>query len=96
MPPVIWLNPYLTWGGNERGELVSGRGNFGNVLCFENVEKSVASGPFVSLGHFKMTNKHAWYDLSRQAARYATHPTWGRIVAMSAGAVAGRFRPKDF
>ena len=42
MPPFIFLSPYLTWGGNEEErEFVSGHGNFGNLLCFENVEKSI-------------------------------------------------------
>ena len=42
IPPLVFTNPDLTWGGNEEGtEMVSGSGNFGNLLCFENAEKSV-------------------------------------------------------
>jgi hypothetical protein len=51
MPPVISVNPALTWCGNEEDrEFVSGRGNFGNLLGYENVEKSIATGGFMSPG----------------------------------------------
>jgi hypothetical protein len=51
MPPVISVDPALTWGGNEEGrEFVSGRGDFGNLLGYGNVEKSMVTGGFMSPG----------------------------------------------
>jgi aldehyde dehydrogenase family protein len=97
MPPHVWMNPYLTWGGNEEGRpLVSGSGNFGNALCFKNVEKSIAVSPFISWGHFATKNKRAWYDLSREAAKFTTHPSWGRLIAMSTVTLSGSMKSKDF
>lgn len=56
MPPFIFLSPYLTWGGNEEGKtFVSGHGNFGNLLCYENVEKSIIFANFMSAGHMMNT-----------------------------------------
>ena len=48
VPPMIWLNANLTWGGcGETTEnFVSGVGNFGNGLNFENVIKSVIIDDF--------------------------------------------------
>ena len=64
IPPLIFANPYLTWGGNEEGKaMVSGSGNFGNLLNFENVEKSILYDKFVSPGHLLMTNKTAFENL---------------------------------
>ncbi len=97
MAPMIWMNPYLTWGGNEEGkELVSGRGNFGNTLSFENVQKSIAFTPFISPGHFKATNKSVFAALSRQMALYTINPTWGRIAVMSFVMLTGALKGKDF
>lgn len=50
MPPNIWTVANLTWGGNgETTEnFVSGVGNFGNGLNFENVTKSVLIDEFNS------------------------------------------------
>jgi hypothetical protein len=97
MPPSIWLNPYLTWGGNEEGKtFVSGHGNFGNVLCYENVEKSVIFANFMSAGHMMNTNKSVNDTLSKNIAHYALAPTWMNLTKLMAGAVAGNFKRKDF
>jgi hypothetical protein len=97
MPPMIFLNPYLTWGGNEEGkELVSGHGNFGNVLCFENVEKSIIIDNFMSSGHMIMTNKGVFDSLATNMTRYAVEPGWPNLMRLMAGAIAGGFKGKDF
>jgi hypothetical protein len=97
MPPFIFLNPYLTWGGNEEGKtFVSGHGNFGNLLDFENVEKSIIFVNFMSVGHMMNTNKSAFDALSKNMAHYAMAPTWMNLTKLMGGAVAGHFKHKDF
>ena len=97
MPAGVWAIPYLTWGGNEEGrEFVSGRGNFGNPLGYENVEKSIVFSGFTSPGHLMMDNKRGWLDLSNRFARYTVNPTWRRFIALAGTAVGGRLRRPDF
>ena len=97
IPPFIFLSPYLTWGGNEEGKtFVSGHGNFGNLLCYENVEKSIIEANFMSAGHMINTNKSVMDTLSRNMAHYALAPTWMNLTRLMAGAVTGSFRHKDF
>ena len=97
MPPFIFLSPYLTWGGNEEGKtFVSGQGNFGNLLCYENVEKSIIFANFMSPGHMLNTNKTVMDNLSKNMAQYAMAPTWMNLTKMMAGAVVGGCKPKDF
>ena len=97
MAPYAWLNPFLTWGGNEQGEqVVSGHGNFGNLLSYENVEKSIIETGFMSPSHLLLTNKEVFYTLSEQSARYYAKPSWGGIGAMMMTMVAGKFKRKDF
>ena len=97
MPPFIFLSPYLTWGGNEEGkEFVSGHGNFGNLLCYENVEKSIIYASFMSPGHMLMTNKKLFDDLASNMARFSVAPTWMNMTKLMAGAVVGTFKHKDF
>jgi acyl-CoA reductase-like NAD-dependent aldehyde dehydrogenase len=97
MPPFIFLSPYLTWGGNEEGKaFVSGHGNFGNLLNYENVEKSIIEADFMSAGHMMNTNKSAFDTLSRNMARFSLAPTWINLTRLMAGAVTGSFRRKDF
>jgi acyl-CoA reductase-like NAD-dependent aldehyde dehydrogenase len=84
MPPTIWANPYLIWGGNEEGrEFVSGRGDFGNLLGYEKTEKSVVVSGFTSPGHLIMTDKKAWLDLSTRVARYTIRPSWPRLLRLA-------------
>ena len=97
MPPFIFLSPYLTWGGNEEGkEFVSGHGNFGNLLCYENVEKSIIYANFMSPGHMLNTNKEVFDKLAANMARFSMAPTWMNMTKLMAGAVAGTFKGKDF
>ena len=97
MPPFIFLSPYLTWGGNEEGKaFVSGSGNFGNLLCFENVEKSVIHDSFMSAGHMLNVNKHAFDSLAKNMARFSMNPSWMNMTRLIGAAVAGGLRHKDF
>ena len=97
IPPFIFLSPYLTWGGNEEGKtFVSGHGNFGNLLCYENVEKSIIEANFTSAGHMLNTNKSVMDTLSRNMAHFALAPTWMNMTKLTAGAVIGGFKHKDF
>lgn len=97
IPPFIFFSPYLTWGGNEEGKtFVSGHGNFGNLLCYENVEKSIIYADFMSPGHMITTNKSVNNTLSKNMAIYGTDPSWMNLTKLIAGAVAGGFKKKDF
>ncbi len=97
MPPFIFLSPYLTWGGNEEGkELVSGSGNFGNLLCYENIEKSIIYADFMSPGHMLNTNKVALGNLAKGMARYSIDPSWINLTKLTATALAGKCKGKDF
>jgi len=97
MPPFVFLSPWLTWGGNEEGkEFVSGAGNFGNAMCFENVEKSILTTGFMSPGHMIKTNKAAFDDMATNMTRYAVEPSWMNLTCLVGDAVRGSFRKKDF
>ena len=97
MPPFIFLNPYLTWGGNEEGkELVSGRGHFGNLLGFENIEKSIIYADFMSPGHMINTNKGVMASLAQSMARFSIEPTWMNLTKMTATVLSGKCKSKDF
>ena len=64
-PPLIFLSPWLTWGGNEEGKtFVSGQGNFGNAMNFDNVEKSIITAGFMSPGHLIKSNKATFDTLA--------------------------------
>lgn len=97
MPPFIFLSPYLTWGGNEEGKaFVSGRGNFGNLLNFENVEKSIIEAKFMSQGHMMNTNKQAFDNMADNMSTFAVEPTWMNLTCLMGDAIADSFRKKDF
>ncbi len=97
IPPFIFLSPYLTWGGHEEGKtFVSGHGNFGNLLNYENIEKSIIEASFMSAGHMMNTNKSVNDTLSRNMAHFALAPTWMNLTKLMAGAVTGSFKHKDF
>ena len=96
-PSFIFLSPYLTWGNNEEGKtFVSGHGNFGNLLCYENVEKSIIEADFMSAGHMLNTNKSVNDTLSKNMAHFALAPTWMNMTRLMAGTVTGSFKHKDF
>ncbi|PRY22240.1 acyl-CoA reductase-like NAD-dependent aldehyde dehydrogenase [Aliiruegeria haliotis] len=97
MPPFIFLSPYLTWGGNEEGKaFVSGHGNFGNLLNYENVEKSIIEANFMSAGHMMNTNKTAFDNMAENMSRFAVEPTWGNLTCLMGEAIRDSFRKKDF
>ncbi|WNJ19365.1 aldehyde dehydrogenase family protein [Pontibacter sp. G13] len=97
MPPLVFLSPYLTWGGNEEGkEFVSGVGNFGNAYCFENVQKSILEDQFTSPGHMMVTNKKAFDHLASNMAEFAVAPTWMNLTKMMGTTVVDQMRHKDF
>ncbi len=97
MPPFVFLSPYLTWGGNEEGqELVSGSGNFGNGLCFDNVEKSILLANFMSAGHMLNTNVATFRATSEKMAWFSAEPSWLNLGSLIFAAVKGGFRKKDF
>ena len=97
MPPIVFLSPWLTWGGNEEGtEFVSGVGNFGNAKCFENVEKSILTASFMSPGHMLKTNKTTFDALANDMSNHAVDSTWGNLTRMMGDAILGSFHRKDF
>ena len=84
-------------GGNDEGkEFVSGHGNSGNLLCYENAEKSIITANFMSAGHMMNTNKSAFDHMAQNMARYSLAPTWANLSKLMAGAVVDSFRHKDF
>ena len=96
-PPMIFLSPLLTWGGNEEGkEFVSGIGNFGNVYCFLNIDKSILYDDFMSTGHMMRTNQKAFDHLAIHMTDFAVNPTWMNLTKLLGGAVVDGFRKKDF
>ena len=97
IPALIFANPYLIWGGNEEDQdFVSGRGNFGNLLCYENVEKAVMYDQFVSMTHFLYTKKEPFDDLMAASARFMMRPTWTNLARMTGSAVRASLARKDF
>ena len=97
IPALVFANPYLIWGGNEEGqELVSGRGTFGNLLGYENVEKAVLYDQFVSTTHFLYTKKQPFDQLMGANARYMVQPTWTNLARMTSAAVRANLARKDF
>jgi hypothetical protein len=50
---------------------LSGHGNFGNLLCFENVERSIITDSLTSAGHTMNTNKAGFDAFAEGYARYA-------------------------
>ena len=98
LPPNVWLDPWLIWGGNEKegDPFVSGKGNFGNIMGLENAEKSVSYVSFMSAGHMINTNRHTFEALMAGMTRYTLHPGWMNLTRLMGSAIAGGFRGKDF
>ena len=99
MPPFVFLSPYLTWGGNEQREgqpFVSGYGNFGNLLCFENIEKSVLVDAFMSSGHMMNTSKAKTEIFFNDMARFAVSPSWLNLIRLVGGTIVSGSKKKDF
>ena len=97
MPFSVGATFWLTWSGNEEGkELASGRGNFGNPMGYENIEKSILYCPFLSATHLLFTNKHAFHDLSKKVIDNAINPSWFNFTALAVTAITKRGSKKDF
>lgn len=99
MPPFIFMNPYLTWGGHEERErevFTSGIGNFGNVLNYENVIKSVMVDDFMSQGHFLTTSIPLFDAMGEGMTTYVTDPSWGSFMKMMGGIILANFKDRGW
>ena len=96
-PPSVWLNAYLTWSGNGETtkNFVSGVGNFGNGLNFENVVKSVIIDDFSSMP-FSLTNRKQFKHLLENNSYFAINQSWVRFVKLVAQMGIDGLRKKDF
>ena len=97
VPPMIWLNANLTWGGcGETTEnFVSGVGNFGNGLNFENVIKSVIIDDF-GASAFSLTNRKQILHLLENASYYSIDQSWGHFAKLAGQMVLDGLHKKDF
>ena len=97
VPPNIWLNGYLTWGGNGESEsdFVSGVGNFGNGLNFESVVKSVLIDDFFSTS-FALTNRKQVEHMLENASLFAVNQSWSRFAKLAGQLVIDGLHSKDF
>ena len=92
VPPNIWLNAYLTWGGcGETTEgFVSGVGNFGNALNFENIKKSVIINDFNSTS-FELTNRKRVEHLLENVSYFSIDQSWGHFAKLAGQMVVDNF-----
>lgn len=97
VPPNIWMNAYLTWGGNGESteNFVSGVGNFGNAMNFENIEKSVLIDDFHSTS-FELTNRKRVKHMLRNISYYSIDQSWGHFAHLAGQMVVDGLRKKDF
>lgn len=97
VPPNIWLNAYLTWGGcgETTEDFVSGVGNFGNALNFENVKKSVLVNDFHSTS-FELTNRKRVEHLLENVSYFSVDQSWGHFAKLAGQMVVDNFKGKDF
>ena len=97
IPPNIWLNGYLTWGGCGETEetFVSGVGNFGNGLNFDNVVKSVIIDDFAAQS-FALTNRKQVDHLLVNASKFAVDQSWSHFAKLAGQMVIDGFHGKDF
>ncbi len=97
IPPNIWLNAYLTWGGcGETTEnFVSGVGNFGNAFNFENVVKSVIIDEFGATA-FALTHRKQFEHLLVNASLFAVDQSWGQFAKLAGQMAVDSLHKKDF
>lgn len=97
VPPNIWLNAYLTWGGCEEttDDFVSGVGNFGNALNFDNVRKSIIINDFNATS-FELTNRKRVEHLLKNISYFAIDQSWGHFAKLAGQMMADNFKGKDF
>ena len=97
IPALLFTSPYLVWGGRDgAGEVVSGHGNFGNLLGYANVEKAILYDRFVSSTHFLYTKKRPFDRLMAANAEFMMQPSWLRLTRMVGSAMRANFARKDF
>ena len=96
VPPNIWLNAYLTWGGNGENikDFVSGVGNFGNALNFENVVKSVLIDDFHSTS-FALTNRKSVEHMLENVSYFSINQSWGRFAKLAGQMMADSYLYKN-
>lgn len=97
IPPNIWLNPYLTWGGcgETTKDFVSGVGNFGNGFNFDNIVKSVIIDKFGATA-FTLTNRKQFEHLLVNASLFAVDQSWGRFAKLAGQMAVDSLHKKDF
>ena len=97
VPPNVWFNAYLTWGGcGETTEnFVSGVGNFGNGLNFENVIKSIIVDDF-GASAFSLTNRKQMEHLLENASYYAIDQSWLHFAKLAGQMTLDSLHKKDF
>ncbi|WP_315836088.1 aldehyde dehydrogenase family protein [Bradyrhizobium prioriisuperbiae] len=95
--PNIWLNAYLTWGGcGETTEnFVSGVGNFGNGLNFENIVRSVIIDDF-GAQTFALTNRKQIDHLMTNASKFSVDQSWRQFAKLAGQMMVDGFGGKDF
>jgi len=97
IPPNIWLNAYLTWGGcgETTEDFVSGVGNFGNGFNFENVVKSVIIDEFGATA-FALTNRKQFEHLLINASMFAVDQSWCDFAKLAGQMAVDSLHKKDF
>ncbi len=97
IPPLVWSNAYLIWGGNgETTEnFVSGVGNFGNALNFDNVVKAVLIDDFHSTS-VEFTNKKRLLHMMENFAYFSIDQSWGHFAKLAGQMAVDSFKGKDF
>ncbi|KAA3637206.1 MAG: aldehyde dehydrogenase, partial [Bacteroidetes bacterium] len=97
VPPNIWLNAYLTWGGCGETEenFISGVGNFGNALNFDNVKKSVIINDFTATS-FELTNRKRVEHLLENVSYFSIDQSWGHFAKLAGQMMVDNFKGKDF
>ena len=97
VPPNIWLNAYLTWGGcgETTEDFVSGVGNFGNALNFENIKKSVLINDFKATS-FELTNRKRVEHLLENVSYFSIDQSWGHFAKLAGQMMIDNFKGKDF
>ncbi|NAY91094.1 aldehyde dehydrogenase family protein [Muricauda sp. JGD-17] len=97
IPPNIWLNGYLTWGGcgETTADFISGVGNFGNPLNFENVKKSVLINDFNATS-FEFTNRKRVEHLVENVSYFNTDQSWGHFLKLAGQMTIDNLKGKDF
>ena len=76
--------------------LYPGSETFGNIYCFENIEKSILIDTFTSMGHMMRTNQKAFDNLATHMTGYAVEPKLDEPDAPHGRSSNGQFPRKRF